>query len=194
MSRSTSWSTLAFLAATTPALAHPGHVPGFGFGEGLAHPFGGLDHVLAMVAVGLLAGQLGGRALWALPLSFLLMMAAGGSLGLSGYGLPFSEVIIALSAVAFGAAVAFRLGLPVALATLLVGAFAIFHGHAHGAEMPANVAPLGYAAGFVAATALLHGAGLALGTGFGRLSAPRLVQAAGGGVALAGLVLLVGLA
>ncbi len=190
MSRKTFWSMPALLAAATPASAHTGHELGFGFGAGFGHPFGGLDHVLAMVAVGLLAAQLGGRAVWALPLSFLSMMAAGGGLGLAGYALPLREVVIALSTVAFGAAVAFRLGLPVTVATVLAGAFALFHGQAHGAEIPANVTPFGYGAGFVAGTAFLHGAGLALGMGLGRFSAPRLVQATGSGVALAGLVLL----
>ena len=190
MSRKVLWTALGLAASATPAFAHPGHLTASGFGDGFAHPPGGLDHVLAMVAVGLLASQIGGRAFWALPVAFLSMMAVGFAMGFSGSGLPFVELGIALSAVAFGAAIALRQGLPLTLATGLVGVFAIFHGHAHGAEMPAEAAALGYAAGFIAATALLHGVGLALGFGLARISAPRVLQAAGGGVALAGLVLL----
>jgi urease accessory protein len=190
MSRKYFAAAVAVAASATPAFAHPGHLSAAGFGDGFAHPIGGLDHVLAMVAVGLLAAQIGGRALWALPMAFLTMMVAGGALGMAGIGLPFVEAAIAASALVLGAVVALRLGLPVALASVLVGAFAIFHGHAHGAEMPGEAGALGYAAGFVLATALLHGGGLALGFGLSRLSAPRLVQAAGCGTAVAGLVLL----
>jgi urease accessory protein len=190
MSPKALWAALGLLASATPAFAHPGHLAVFGFGDGFAHPLGGLDHVLAMVAVGLLAAQIGGRALWALPVAFLSMMIVGFAIGFSGSSLPFVEIGIALSAVAFGAVLALRRGLPLALAAGLVGVFAIFHGHAHGAEMPAEAAAFGYAAGFIAATALLHGVGLALGFGLARISAPRVLQAAGGGVALAGLVLL----
>ena len=190
MSRKVLWTALGLVASATPAFAHPGHLAVFGFGDGFVHPLGGLDHVLAMVAVGLLASQIGGRALWALPAAFLSMMAVGFALGLSGSGLPFVELAIAMSLVAFGTAVGFRLGPPVAVASMLVGAFAVFHGHAHGAEIPANAAALSYGAGFLGATALLHGVGLALGYGLARMAAPRVLQAAGGGVALAGLVLL----
>ena len=190
MSRKALWAVLGLVAGTTPALAHPGHGEAFGFGAGLSHPLGGLDHMLAMVAVGLLAGQIGGRAIWALPLAFLLMMTAGGALGMAGIELPFVEAAIALSVVAFGAATALRLGIPTALAALLVGGFAIFHGQAHGAEMPAETSAFGYAAGFLAATAFLHAVGVGASLGVARLATPRLAQAAGGGVALAGLVLL----
>jgi urease accessory protein len=190
MSRKVLWAVLGLVASAAPAFAHPGHLTASGFGGGIAHPLGGLDHVLAMVAVGLLASQVGGRALWALPTAFLSMMAVGFAVGFSGSSLPFVELGIALSAVAFGAAIALRRGLPLALAAGLVGVFAVFHGHAHGAEMPAEAAAVGYAAGFIGATALLHGVGLALGFGLARMAAPRVLQAAGGGVALAGLVLL----
>ena len=190
MSPKALWAAFGLVASATPAVAHPGHLAVFGFGDGFAHPLGGLDHVLAMVAVGLLAAQIGGRALWALPVAFLSMMTVGFAVGFSGSSLPFVELGIAFSAVAFGAAIALRRGLPLALAAGLVGVFAIFHGHAHGAEMPAEAAAFGYAGGFVAATALLHGFGLALGFGLARISAPHVLQAAGGGVALAGLVLL----
>ena len=190
MSRKALWAALGLFATATPAFAHPGHLHVYGFGDGFAHPVGGLDHVLAMVAVGLLASQLGGRAVWALPAAFLSMMAVGGAIGFAGLDLPFVEAAIAASVVVLGLAVALRIGAPVASMTALVGAFAIFHGFAHGAEMPAEASALGYAAGFILATALLHGAGLALGSAFGRVAQPRLVQLAGGGTALAGLFLL----
>ena len=179
--------------AATPALAHPGHAPAAGLSQGFLHPLGGLDHVLAMVAVGLIAARIGGRALVLVPLSFLGMMAVGSALGVAGIGLPFVEIGIALSVVVLGAALALRPALPVAAAMALVGAFAMFHGHAHGAEMPETGSGLAYGLGFLGATALLHAVGLGLG-----LSAGRLVQSftalrvTGAGLALAGLGLLAG--
>jgi urease accessory protein len=188
------FTAIAAIAASvllpTAALAHPGHGAD-GFAHGFAHPLGGLDHVLAMIAVGLYAALLGGRALWLVPASFVGMMAAGGALGMAGIALPFTEIAIALSVVALGLAVTLRVNLPVAAAMALAGAFAIFHGHAHGAEMPADATGLSYAAGFLFATALLHGAGIALGVAAGRLAGWRVAQAAGGAIALAGVALLV---
>ncbi|MBY0258441.1 HupE/UreJ family protein [Methylobacterium sp.] len=184
------------LAATsvlvaTPALAHPGHEAASGFTEGFLHPLSGLDHVLAMVAVGLIAARIGGRALLLVPLAFVGMMVLGGALGVAGTDLPFVEIGIALSVVVLGAALALRPALPVAAAMLLVGAFAVFHGHAHGAEMPETASGLAYGAGFVGATALLHAVGLGLGLSAGRLarSLPAL-RVAGAGLAVAGLGLL----
>ena len=178
----------AFAVLPTAALAHPGH--GGGFAHGFGHPLGGLDHVLAMLAVGLYAALLGGRALWLVPASFVVMMAAGGVLGMAAIVLPYTEIAIALSVVALGLAIALRANLPVMAAMVLAGAFAIFHGQAHGAEMPANAAGLGYAAGFLLATALLHGAGIALGLATSRFGW-RIAQASGGAIALAGVALLV---
>ncbi|MFE1601573.1 HupE/UreJ family protein [Methylobacterium sp. ID0610] len=178
----------ALLLLPQAALAHPGHVEAAGFPHGFAHPLGGADHVLAMLAVGLLAALRGGRALWAVPAAFLGMMILGGALGVAGIGLPFVETGIGLSIVAFGLAAAFGLGLPVAALAALVGAFAVFHGYAHGAEMPETASGLGYGAGFVAATALLHGAGLGLGLVAGRLRAAAPV--AGAAVALSGVAVL----
>ena len=178
------------------ALAHPGHDAG-GFAHGLMHPLGGLDHVLAMVAVGLYAALLGGRALWLVPATFVGVMAVGGALGATGYPLPYTEIGIALSVIVLGLAVALRASLPTLAAMALAGSFAIFHGHAHGAEMPADAAAVSYAAGFMLATALLHGAGIAVGLAAGRLSAHggwRVAQVAGGAMALAGVVLLAGAA
>jgi len=174
------------------ALAHPGHDAG-GFAHGVMHPLGGLDHVLAMVAVGLYAALLGGRALWLVPATFVGVMAIGGALGAAGYPLPYTEIGIALSVIVLGLAVALRASLPTLAAMALVGLFAIFHGHAHGAEMPADAAAVSYATGFMLATALLHGAGIAIGLAAGRLAERggwRVAQVAGGAMALAGVALL----
>lgn len=177
------------------AHAHTGIGDAHGFMHGFEHPIGGLDHVLAMVAVGLLAAVLGGRALWAVPAAFVLTMAVGGLVGMSGFELPFVEIGIALSVVALGLAVAFRVHLPTLAAMALVGFFAIFHGFAHGAEAPADASGLGYAAGFLLATALLHGAGLALGLGLGKggeRGGGLVLRAGGGAMALAGVAILAG--
>jgi len=146
------------------ALAHPG-LPGHShdLASGLMHPIGGLDHVLAMVAVGLLAAQLGGRALWLVPASFVAAMAAAVIAGMSGIALPLTETGIALSVIVLGGAIALRLAMPVAAAMALVGFFAIFHGYAHGIEMPEMASGFLYGIGFVAATATLHGLGIGIG-------------------------------
>ena len=131
--------------------------------SGFAHPIGGLDHLLAMVAVGLFAAQLGGRALWLVPASFVATMAAAGFAGMAGVHVPLAEAGIVLSIVVLGAVVALRLAMPVAAAMALVAFFAIFHGYAHGLETPETASGLLYGLGFLAATALLHGLGIAIG-------------------------------
>jgi urease accessory protein len=185
----------AFAIAPAIALAHTGHGDTSGLMRGFTHPITGIDHVLAMVAVGVLAAQLGGRALWLVPLGFVGVMAVAGVLGMAGIQLPFSEVGIALSVIVLGLVVAFRLSLPELAAMALVGLFAVFHGHVHGAEMPAVASGVSYAVGFVGATAMLHavgvGVGLLVGWERGTLSR-RLVQAGGGAMALFGLVVLAG--
>jgi urease accessory protein len=189
-------STLAFLAAAPgAALAHPGADHVHGFAEGVGHPITGVDHVLAMVAVGLLAAQLSGRALWATPLTFMAMMVVGGALGMAQVELPMVEIAIALSVAVLGVVLLLGVGLPTLAAMGLAGFFAIFHGYAHGAEMPETAAGFAYGAGFVVATGLLHAAGIGLGLAARRASVslrPRLFRAAGGAFALAGAVLLVG--
>jgi len=150
-----------------------------------------------MVAVGLYAALLGGRALWLVPATFVGVMAIGGAVGAAGYPLPYTEIGIALSVIVLGLAVALRASLPTLAAMALVGLFAIFHGHAHGAEMPADAAAVSYATGFMLATALLHGAGIAIGLAAGRLAERggwRVAQVAGGAIALAGVALLAGAA
>src|SRR5205085_943036 len=177
------------------ALAHTGHSEAGGFMHGFMHPVGGLDHVLAMVAVGLYAAMIGGRGLWLVPLAFVGMMALGGAAGVAGYPLPYVEIGIALSVVLLGFAVTLHIKLPTLAAMALAGFFAVFHGYAHGAEMPLDVSGTTYAAGFMLATALLHCAGIAVGLLLSRFSARgswRVAQAAGGVMALAGVAILIG--
>ncbi|HEX3538237.1 MAG TPA: HupE/UreJ family protein [Stellaceae bacterium] len=182
------------MLAATAAQAHTGVGDTGGFVHGFAHPISGIDHVLAMVAVGLLAAQLGGRALWMVPASFVSMMVVGGVLGVIGIGLPFVEIGIGLSVVVLGLAIAVGLHLPTVAAMALVGFFAVFHGHAHGAEMPETASGFAYGVGFILATAALHAAGIGLGLGIGRISGVSrgALQAAGGTMALAGVAILVG--
>ena len=183
-----------FVLAPAIALAHTGHGDTGGLMHGFTHPITGIEHVLAMVAVGMLAAQLGGRALWLAPLGFVGVMAVAGALGMAGIELPFSEVGIALSVVVLGLAVAFRLSLPVLAAVALVGFFALFHGHVHGAEMPAAASAVRYAVGFVGATAMLHAVGVGVGllVGWEGGISRRLAQAGGGAMALFGLAVLTG--
>ncbi len=184
----------AALAAST-AYAHVGlHTESFttdSFWGGLTHPFGGLDHLLAMVAVGLWAMQQGGRALYAVPAAFVASMGLGFVLGLGGIGLPFVEAGIVLSVLALGLAVALAVKPPLTLALPVTAAFALCHGVAHGAEMPAASPVLLYAAGMLLGTALLHGLGLLAARQAQRRALPLLTRAAGAAMALAGLVLLV---
>lgn len=181
------------LAATLPAFAHSSASDATGgFLAGFLHPVLGWDHVIAMVAVGLWGAFLGLPAIWVLPVVFPLVMAAGGALGVAGVPLPGVEVGIALSAVVLGAMVAAAARPPLAVAALIVGAFAIFHGHAHGTELPESANPVAFSLGFVIATGLLHVAGIAFGT-LVRWNAGRLaVRAAGGLIGVLGLGFLVG--
>lgn len=186
----------AFALAPSLANAHTGvgHVDGFAYG--LAHPLGGLDHVLAMVMVGLFASQLGGRARWLVPASFVSVMVIGGALGLAGIAVPFVELGIGLSIVVLGGVVAFNLRAGVAAAMALVGFFAVFHGFAHGAEMPESASGLAYGLGFVLATATLHAAGLGFGLlldGKGGARGALLVRSLGAVAAVAGVGVVSGL-
>src|SRR5512136_2618933 len=149
-------------AAATPAFAHTGSMSG-GFMGGFAHPLFGPDHVVAMVAVGLWGAFLGPPAIWLLPIVFPLVMAFGGVIGILGVPLPGVETAIALSAVVLGTMVALAARPPLWVAALIVGAFAIFHGHAHGAELPPGADVVAYSVGFVVATGLLHLTGIAIG-------------------------------
>lgn len=191
MLRLLSLVALATVLPLSPTFAHTGVGQTTGFFFGFTHPIGGVDHVLAMVAVGLFAALLGGRALWLVPAAFVTMMAVGGALGLASVNVPFVELGIGLSVVALGAAVALQVNMPLSAAMGFVGLFAIFHGHAHGSEMPETLSGLTYATGFVTATALLHFVGVGLGLTMGRLA--RVSQAAGGLIALTGIGIVAGL-
>lgn len=189
---------IAVLASAAAALlvgtAAQAHILGTGtgtFATGFGHPLGGLDHLLAMVAVGLWAAQLGRRAAWRLPLAFMAAMLLGGAAGFLKLAPSLVEIGIVASVIAFGAAVALRARLPLALGLGVVGGFALFHGYAHGAEAPAGGLTLPYAAGFVLATGLLHALGLGTGLVFGsrRIAATR---AAGLAIAAVGVVLAAG--
>jgi len=176
------------LLGAGPAWAHQPQGQAAGFLAGLRHPVSGLDHVLAMVSVGLWGAQLGPPAVWLLPVTFPLVMAFGGFLGLLGVPLPGVEVGIALSALLLGVMVAREARPPLWLAAALVGFFAVFHGHAHGRELPAGQSALLYSLGFVVATGCLHAAGIGIGLvhrwGWGRIA----VRITGAAVALAGAV------
>ena len=187
---------LAAALAIVPALAfaHTGHGT-VGFAHGFSHPVSGIDHILAMVAVGMFAANLGGRAIWAVPLTFMTLMAIGGALGIAGVTLPFVEIAIALSIVVLGLLVAVRYEWPVAAAMSLVGMFAIFHGHAHGTEMPVDASGVAYALGFVLATGILHLAGIAVGLSVSQVGlrySQRITQAGGVAVVVAGVLVLGG--
>ena len=186
---------LTLAALPTAALAHTGAGDAHGLVHGFMHPVGGLDHVLAMVAVGVFAFVLGGRALWLVPLSFVGMMAVGFLLGIGRVDVPFVELGIALSSVVIGGVAALGRPMPVIAAMALAGGFAIFHGFAHGAEMPVAADGLAYALGFMLATALLHAAGILASVLVARLagkSGRAFAQAAGGLFAVGGAAVLAG--
>ena len=168
------------------AFAHPQRGEAVGFLTGFRHPLSGLDHVLAMVAVGLWGAQLGSPAIWVLPVAFPMVMAVGGMLGLIGVPLPGTEYGIALSAILLGAAVMFEVRPRLGIAAALVGFFAIFHGHAHGTELPPGQSALLYSMGFVIATGCLHALGIGIGTVHRWVWGQKLLRIAGALVAVGG--------
>lgn len=186
---------VALFLIPTAAFAHPGPPHTHDLVHGFIHPFSGFDHVLAMIAVGLLAAQLGGRALWLVPAAFVTTMAAAGAFGMTGVEVPYVETGIALSVLVLGAAVALRIGMPVGIAMAIVGLFAVFHGYAHGVEMSAGEGATSgalYGLGFVAATALLHGVGIVAGLMIARgPHSLRIAQLTGGAMTAAGAALLI---
>lgn len=181
------------LLLSTPAFAHTAPGQAQGFVTGFLHPLSGLDHVLAMVAVGIWGAQLKRPAIWILPVAFPLVMSIGGLLGIRGVPLPGVEIGVAASAVVLGMAIALELRPPLWVAGAIVSAFAIFHGHAHGTELPKAAAPLTYAIGFVIATGLLHVCGILIGLVEARPAGARLLRTAGGMIAVIGIFLLAGL-
>ena len=186
-------AALPTLLLVAPASAHTGEGGAGGFLAGFAHPLLGADHVVAMVAVGLWGALLGQPAIWLLPVVFPLVMAFGGVLGIAGVPIPAVETGIAASAIVLGAMVAFAARPPLWTAAVLVGAFAIFHGYAHGRELPDGANAAAFAMGFVIATGTLHLCGITFGL-LARWPAGRLaVRAAGGAIALTGAAYLGGL-
>jgi urease accessory protein len=189
----TAFVALALLLLATPAFAHSGEGTG-GFLAGMSHPVFGLDHIVAMVAVGLWGAFLGAPAIWLLPIVFPLVMAFGGVLGIVGVPLLATEIGIAGSAIVLGLMVALAARPPLWAAAVLVGAFAIFHGYAHGKELPDGANAVAFSTGFVIATGLLHLTGIAFGL-LARWPAGRLaVRGAGGVIALVGIAYLGGYA
>ncbi len=180
----------AACSTSVPANAHVLAGEAGGFLSGLEHPVSGMDHILAMVSVGLWGAQLGAPAIWLLPITFPIVMAFGGFLGLIGIEFPGVEVGIALSALLLGAAVMTQWRPPLLAAAALVGVFALFHGHAHGAELPPGESGLLYSIGFVVATGLLHLVGIGIGSVHKWAWGRRLLQAAGAGVAMGGVYFL----
>jgi urease accessory protein len=184
---------LSALLGSGAAYAHVGVHPDGGLATGLAHPFLGLDHLLAMVAVGVWAAQLGGRNRVTLPAAFVVAMAAGAAAGAGGVALPQVESVVALSVLVLGLLVALAAGPSRHWPVALVALFALFHGHAHGGEMPAFSSPGLYFAGFLTATAALHATGVAAGVAL--KAHPGFLRAGGAAIGLAGIgLLLAGLA
>jgi urease accessory protein len=156
------------LLSTVPSAAHPGHGTGFAVVDGFLHPLMGIDHILAMVGVGLWAGLKGGPARWLWPVAFIVVMALGGLAGFQGVALPYAEALILASVVGLGAATGLGWLPPVAVGASVCGLFAIAHGHAHGSELPLGASAVGYMLGFLSATTALHAAGVAIGYGAAR--------------------------
>ncbi|SNS75857.1 HupE/UreJ family protein [Tropicimonas sediminicola] len=186
--------TLAYFSSAFPGLAHTGEGYGGGFVAGFTHPILGWDHVAAMVAVGLWGAFLGAPAIWILPVVFPLVMAFGAVAGILGIPIPAIETGIALSAVVLGLMIVFAVRPPIWVAAVIVGAFAIFHGYAHGTELPATVNAFAYAVGFVISTGLLHLIGIAFGLLVRWPAGRTAVRGAGGVIALAGVAFLTGVA
>ncbi|OQY74344.1 MAG: hypothetical protein B6D47_02755 [Rhodocyclaceae bacterium UTPRO2] len=192
ISRSVARLALALVAAASPglALAHPGHAEQASFLAGALHPLTGIDHLLAMLAVGLWAAQLRQRAALMLPALFPVAMVAGAALAFAGIALPAVEPVIALSVIVLGAAIVAGLQLPLAAGGAMIALFAVAHGYAHGAELPAGGNVAGYAAGFIGSTICLHLAGLFLGLADQRRRGGQLLRIGGSAIAVSGLALL----
>ena len=186
-------AAVLLLCLPAPALAHTGERVAAGLLSGFLHPLTGIDHLLAMVAVGIWGTQLGRPAIWLLPLTFPLVMSVGGVLGVRGVPIPAVEFGVAGSAAALGLMILLAARPPIAVAAVLVGAFAIFHGHAHGTELPGAADPLAYGAGFVLVTGLLHATGIGIGL-IDRWPAGALaLRGAGAVIGAVGVYLLLGL-
>lgn len=178
-------------AATLPAFAHLDPIEHGSLAAGFSHPLFGLDHILAMVAVGLWAAMQGGRAIWIVPAAFVGTMAVGFAAAIAGVPLPFVEPVILASVIFIGIAIALALPIPTSAVAALVGFFAFFHGHAHGGEL-GEAGAWQFAVGFIIATGVLHAVGIALGLALGRFGGKALSRVAGAATALGGLWLVFG--
>jgi urease accessory protein len=181
-------ATMAVILGPRSAYAHIGVSPAHDLLHGLQHPLTGVDHLLAMFSVGLWAAQRGGRSLWFVPLTFISVMAVGTFLGVSGVAIPWVEPVVEVSVLFLGLFVAAALKLPVSVTAAVVGIFALFHGHTHGAEIPASTSALTYAMGLILATAFLHATGICLFLLMQRLHFSRFVQYAGAAIAVCGVL------
>jgi urease accessory protein len=184
---------LVVLAAAAPAQAHIIGAAGAGWTQGFSHPFSGLDHSLAMVAVGIWAAQTGRPALWVLPVVFPVALAAGGLLGFAGLPVPGIEAGIAASVLGLGLLITLQAKPPLALSIALVALFALFHGHAHGTELPLAASPLLYGLGFLLATGLLHLVGIGIGHVMHLPAGMTMLRVGGGAIAAVGVALFIGL-
>ncbi len=184
---------LLLVLVTTSTQAHTDQVTTGGFLAGYLHPLTGLDHMLAMVAVGIWGAALGRPLIWALPVAFPLLMVVGGVLGILGVPLPYVEPGIALSVVVLGLAILSAWQAPVGIAVAIVAAFGLLHGFAHGTELPGSAAPAAYSAGFVVSTGLLHLAGIAIGTLRSLPHGSSMLRASGGLIATTGVWILLGM-
>lgn len=179
----------ALLFSSTNLFAHP--LPGTqsGFSNGFFHPLSGLDHILAMVAVGIWAAQAGGKAKWIIPLSFVGLMSLGGVLGMNNISLPFAEIGILVSVVVLGILILAGIRLPILVSSILVGFFALCHGHTHGTELPAAASGVMYAIGFALTTIVLHLSGIGFGMAVNKIASEKIVKFSGALITLLGLIL-----
>lgn len=188
---------VALVLSLVPSVVYAhdgGNVPFGGFLAGLVHPVLGYDHLLAMLSVGILSAQIGGRAIWTVPSTFVSVMAIGGVIGLSNIGLNITELGIAISLVFLGTVIAAERTLPVRTAMIGVGFFAIFHGYAHGTEIPTTAQPILYGFGFLTGTALIHIAGVVIGDIAKHYESGKIILRIGGGlIALTGILFIFGI-
>jgi urease accessory protein len=180
---------IAFAALPGVAQAHIGLGSTTGFVDGVVHPLSGLDHICAMLGIGLWAAQRGGRSIWVLPLAFVLVMTVGGLLGMAHVFIPLIEPGIVASVLVIGLLVATAIRLPLIGSTCLVALFALFHGHAHGTEMPVAAAGAWYGIGFLSSTLVLLAFGVVLGLAGRKLDAPWIFRTAGAAIVTCGLAL-----
>jgi urease accessory protein len=185
--------TLVLMSLASTAYAHSGEEGANGFLAGVLHPVTGFDHLLAMVAVGIWGATLGRPLIWVLPVAFPMLMVVGGVLGITGVAVPFIETGIAISVIVLGLAIAAAWRAPTGVAVTIVAVFGVFHGYAHGAELPSAASPAAYVAGFVLCTGALHLAGIGIGALKGLPKGPQGLRICGGLIALAGAWILAGM-